>query len=337
MPTACAKMVKKFQSALVNTTMPSVFSHTLIAASLLYTCLTAQAEAPAFGKIKQFAQHNILGFTVNANHSILSAQISGQLLSAKPVGTPVTKNKAIAHIDCTQTRLQLRSKQNLLSQRENALKWATKEFNRLKKTASHTTQANLDTAAQKVEEAALQVQAEEIAIQDVQHDIKNCTIRAPFDGTITEKIAQNGSFLSIGSPIIKVLENRHLQIEVAIPIDLSNDFINASKHWIVRDNKTYPIQIIHILPLVDQSQYSQRFRLTVPAKTQLITGLRLPIYWQSSQSQLPAHYLQQHKDNYGIWVKDKNAENKHFLTLPTAKSGHDFAIDLDDSTLIYTN
>ena len=66
-------------------------------------------------------------------------------------------------------------------------------------------------------EARLKVQQEKIS--RIEDDLAEHTIRAPFDGRVTEEHSEVGQWVSMGDPIVEVVEvNKRNEIEIQIPV-----------------------------------------------------------------------------------------------------------------------
>ena len=326
------------QTNLYNKAKWSFMTIWIMSVALATFAASATAEQTIlFSEIKQYTQHKLLSKTVATNHSVLSSQISAQLKKIVALGTQIKKGQVLASLDCRAQRRNLKTQQNLLEQQNNALKWAQKALKRARKTVAHTAESILDSRLQEVEQIALQRDGIKINIQNAKQSVNDCSISAPFDGTVTEKIAQLGSFLNVGSPVVRLLETSKIQIEAAIPVDLIQSFKTASSYWIEMNGQKISISINHSLPIVQNDQYSQLFRLSVAVKdfnTGPIVGLSLPLHWKTSESSIPTQYLQQHNNTYGVWI-DKQG-SKAFVPLAEKQIGQRVQLDLPDDTRIYT-
>lgn len=68
--------------------------------------------------------------------------------------------------------------------------------------------------------ANAEVTAAQVAIARVDYDIKHAVIRAPFDGVITERMAQPGQFVQLGEAVARLLDDKALEIEADVPTEL---------------------------------------------------------------------------------------------------------------------
>lgn len=68
--------------------------------------------------------------------------------------------------------------------------------------------------------AIAQVAAAEASMARVEYDLRHAVIRAPFDGIITERMAQPGQFVRLGDPVAKLLDDSRLEIEADVPSEL---------------------------------------------------------------------------------------------------------------------
>lgn len=69
-------------------------------------------------------------------------------------------------------------------------------------------------------QATAHVGASQARIEQIDYQIENATIRAPFTGILIERMAQPGQFVSVGQAIAKLLDIEGLEIEADIPVEL---------------------------------------------------------------------------------------------------------------------
>ncbi len=183
---------------------------------------------------------------------------------------------------------------------------------------------DLATAENKVKNA-------EVALKEAQQNLKEATITAPFDGTITAIDAQVGDKIEVGS-FITIVDNSHPQIEFVIDeTDMSKLAMDATADvtFDAIENKTFTGKVI----LINPSLQSTNGYATVEGTIQLDLsgGEELPIDLQGLTASvniikgksedtmlIPVQALREiGEDEYGVYV----VEDGEKMTLKTVTVG----------------
>lgn len=140
-------------------------------------------------------------------------QAGGQII-ALPIeeGQSVGTGRLIAKLDDDQLKYQIEAAQVTLEGYQNDLK----RYENLVKGDA--------TPAVNLERTQLSIRATQAQLKQLQKQVANTTITAPFSGIITEKMVEKGSVVSVGSPIAKVTDISTLKLVVQIPEKAINQF-----------------------------------------------------------------------------------------------------------------
>lgn len=140
-------------------------------------------------------------------------QAGGQIISL-PIqeGQTVGAGRLIAKLDDDQLRYQVEAAQVTLEGYQNDLK----RYEVLVKGDA--------TPAINLERTQLSIRSTQAQIKQLQKQIANTTITAPFSGIVTEKLAEKGSVVSVGSPIAKITDIASLKLMVDVPEKAINQF-----------------------------------------------------------------------------------------------------------------
>lgn len=76
-----------------------------------------------------------------------------------------------------------------------------------------------DMLASQITEAQARLQQAEADLQLADIDLREAEIRAPFDGVITTKHIDAGAYLSVGAPVVTLVDDNNLEIEADVPSD----------------------------------------------------------------------------------------------------------------------
>jgi RND family efflux transporter MFP subunit len=65
--------------------------------------------------------------------------------------------------------------------------------------------------------AEAEIAAARAALEKARNDVDRAVVRAPYDGTIVERIAQPGERVSVGTALFSIVDLRHIEIPVTLP------------------------------------------------------------------------------------------------------------------------
>lgn len=135
----------------------------------------------------------------------VSSEIQGTVTSVQvELGQQVSKNKVIATIDDRTKRLNVNSTKIDLDKKQ-------KDYERYKNlfTGGTATEQELDNARVAYENAA-------IALEQAQKELSDATIASTSEGIITEKYIEKGTHVSIGSPIVSIVDISKLKVKLNV-------------------------------------------------------------------------------------------------------------------------
>ena len=126
-----------------------------------------------------------------------------------------------------------------------------------------TLQARLDNAQSQLDELLAgtrqeQIEAQQALIEQQDAKIANLDIeqeksilRAPFSGTIADRLADIGTVLDAGQPIFKIVENNQLEAHIGIPANAASALKIGDIFALNVEQKTYQARVTSVLPELD--------------------------------------------------------------------------------------
>ena len=178
--------------------------------------------------------YQIVGRVVALQSGVLSARIGGTVNRVSiSVGERVSKGSVIATLAAgrlvteRKRAIALLKRQNaVLRVQKAALKNAKREFKRMKSLlrSAAFSRARFEDLEGLVSEKTAQVLEKDAqvaeasaAIERIDIDIRDATIRAPFEGIILQKHVEVGTHVNAGAPIVTLINDRRLEIEIDVP------------------------------------------------------------------------------------------------------------------------
>jgi multidrug efflux system membrane fusion protein len=179
--------------------------------------VTAQVETLALTSLPVYAVYP--GTVVSEDRVDISSRLTGYLHALDVhEGQTVSKDQLLLTVDPTGVQAQIRRAQAELAAAEATLKNARANYNRYRNL--YQQQATTLEEYQQME-TAYQVatggyEAARAALADARTQIKYAEVRAPFDGLIVAKLADNGQLATPGTPLLVMEDPNHLQVRTSV-------------------------------------------------------------------------------------------------------------------------
>lgn len=210
----------------------------------------------------------------------LRAQVSGTLLDILVrEGTPVTAGQSLARIEATVLEDQARSAAAQQQSAEANAELATRNAERAVRLHAAGAMAERDLEAARSQAAAATAMAADAKARhaSARQQLAHATIRAPFAGVVSERRASAGDVLSVGTPVLTVVDPTRLELAAAVPAATLNTIRRGAR---VEFSVTgYPGRnfvgtIARVNPVVDPATRQVRTYVSVPnADRALASGL----------------------------------------------------------------
>lgn len=221
------------------------YARLLLSAVLCAAALPAAAQGrPALVGVDEVAvtavsqTFPVLGRMVARKSGIVATRVRGPVAELKvAVGDRVETGDVIALLDVSQLRWQreLRAaefaeKNAELETEQARLNMVNQELRRLDRLRTNKSAAfrvaqfddkTVEAAmiGSGVAEARARVKQAEADLELVEIDLENARIRAPYPGVITRLHTEAGAYLSVGDPVVAMLDDADLEIEADVPVD----------------------------------------------------------------------------------------------------------------------
>lgn len=217
----------------------------------------------------------------------LSAEQSGRLEWIKDIGTAVKKGDAIAKIDSREIEYQLSEQQSQKRQQQANTEYLRKQQKRQKALINNksTSRIEFDRTARDLSVAEEALNSLEIQIARTQMVIERSTIRAPFSGQVNLRMAQQGEYVSIGNPLIQLVDPSTLDINISAPLAVA-PFLNRGDHMVVKwNNQLQSLPIRTWSPAGEQSSRTFQVRLEA-SNLNLMSGSAVTVSLPKEQANL---------------------------------------------------
>ena len=230
---------------------------------------------------QQFTQTvPILGRLTARQSGNVASRISGAVAEIHAqIGDRVSAGQILVKIDTATLTLREKQARSQLAEAETRrttakaqLALATQEVKRLEglQGSAAVSQANYDDARQnrniaiaRVTEADANINSSQSSLDIAQLELGYAEIRAPFDGTITEKLTEVGSFLQTGQSVFRIISDQDLELEADVPAALLGGLAPGTPvQLILENNSRHSATVRAIIPEENPRTRTRRVRFT---------------------------------------------------------------------------
>ena len=164
------------------------------------------------------------GNVVSRMNAPISSEQTGQLLWVVEAGTQVDKGQVIATLDKRNLILQQARQAAEVRQYQADVEYLTKQKKRMStlNQKNNTALSELERITKDLAVAENEVMAMEVMVQQTQLAIEKSTVVAPFNGNVSARFAHVGELISIGQPLVQLVDTHNLDIQIAAPLAIAS-------------------------------------------------------------------------------------------------------------------
>lgn len=107
------------------------------------------------------------------------------------------------------------------------------------------------TRTEQIEAQRAVVAELDAAIADVDVDLRKSTLRAPFDGTIARRLADDGTVVQAGQPIFRLVEDQALEAWIGLPVHATGRLAKQSVQRVKISGRYFDATVAGRFPEVD--------------------------------------------------------------------------------------
>jgi RND family efflux transporter MFP subunit len=276
-----------------------------------------QLVSVEFAKTEQVSPTMWLpGNVISRQNSPISAELTGQLLWIEDVGKQVEKGQLIATIDNRHLKLQLARQQAQVKQYQANVQYLTKQQERLSMLSqkNNTSVSELERVVKDLAVANNEVIALEMQVKQTELDIEKSVVKAPFTGNISQCFAHVGELITLGRPLVQLVDTKHLDIKVSAPLAIAQ-YIQADVQVMVKwQDKLIELPVRTWSKAGDQASRTFDVRLAAD-DLNLISGsavtVSLPKHTSEEATMVPRDALVlREKETFVLTIDDENQAKK---------------------------
>jgi multidrug efflux pump subunit AcrA (membrane-fusion protein) len=171
-------------------------------------------------------------------------------------------------------------------------------------------------------------------IRQAQIDVQRCTVTAPFDAVVTERLAQVGGLASPGTPLLNLVQLDDLEVSAELRGSEANSLRQAQACYFDYAGTSHPLKLRQILPVIDERTRTQQARLRFTQES-VPAGAAGRLVWLGLANELAADYLVRRDGRLGIFLEQAGLARFHVLA--DAREGQPVHLQLAPETRLITD
>ena len=133
-------------------------------------------------------------------------------------------------------------------------------------------QSNLDellagTRSEQIEAQQASIEQLDANLANLRIDLEKSSLKAPFNGTISARQVDEGTVVSSGQSILRLVEDGPLEVRIGIPVAAANRLKQGSTLPVKIAQKIYQARVVSILPELDSSTRTLTVVLTLEPRS----------------------------------------------------------------------
>lgn len=294
----------------------------------------ATVRTATLGTLLQPVQSSAPAEVVQPEHSLLSARINSQVEQVHVrVGDRVERGDLLVSLDCRDNQLRQRQQQASHKGLEAQRALARQQLQRANKLLKQRNAPRELYDQRRAELSRLQAELDgsSARLAEAELAIERCEVRAPFTGLITERPASTGSYMAVGTGLVRLLRLDGLEVSAELSTPDVGALQQASAIWLDVDNLSYPLSLRTVLPRVDKRARTRTARLTF-SDTTALAGSSGRLRWRDHRQKLAARYRVWQNGVGGLMLWNDGIAQ--FYPLPDTVEGQPAFVDLPADTLV---
>jgi len=159
------------------------------------------------------------GNVISANNARLSTEVEGRLKWIAEVGDRVQKGNILVKLDDVFLQQEYQEELAIIESEKAKFTLNDKQVKRFQKLIqqNNVSEAMLDTAISERDISRNAILAAQARASQINERIQRSSIRAPFDGVVTEVLLEVGEWVKDGTNAVRLIDTEELEIVVRVP------------------------------------------------------------------------------------------------------------------------
>jgi RND family efflux transporter MFP subunit len=214
----------------------------------------------------------IPGSIVSRSDARIASVLAGRVIWVAEVGTRVGQGEPIARLDDTVMRLRLEDLRAQVAHARAQQQFNNSQLERFDRLAATQvlSASQLEDARAQREMATDDLTRVEAQMRQVQYDISQSVIRAPFPGVVTERFIQRGEYLQTGAATARLVDTGEIEARATAALSLAGS-VHPGQIVTVRDHGIEKSgRVRTVVPVGDDRSRQFEVRVTLPSPEFLV-------------------------------------------------------------------
>lgn len=209
---------------------------------------------------------------VSRQDARIAAEASGRLVRLAEIGDVVQRGEVLAQIDDTALRLAVEDAEAARGRLLARLDYVRSQQARLSQLAAQGTVSRSQAEEQGAELRMLEREREgaEVALRQARHRLALATVRAPFAGTVVERLAASGEYLAPGMPLLRLVDTAGVELQARAPVSLSSLLAVGDAVDVRQGGERLRGRVRAVVPVGDVASRQFELRVTLEGSAPLI-------------------------------------------------------------------
>ncbi|MDX1571589.1 MAG: efflux RND transporter periplasmic adaptor subunit [Xanthomonadales bacterium] len=208
---------------------------------------------------------DVNGSVVSLNDSRIATEVEGVLAWLADVGASVEAGEEIARIDPRLMNVAAARARANVSRLEADLAFREQQLKRARDLAAtrNASETLLDESLAQRDAARFELAEARAQLELAEGNLERTTIRAPFAGHVTQRLASVGEYVNVGEDVLRLVDTHRLEISLNAPIALT-EFVRPGASVQVRSGQRARSHAIRtVVPVGDAVSRMVEIRLRV--------------------------------------------------------------------------
>ena len=316
---------------------------TTIGIALCFSTAALAADAPPvnvktvkYKDIAFYPKHHTAAEVIARHDSKISAEIAAVVIDVNhDTGDRVSQGDTVIGLDCRTYELQLKQaravRDAVSAQHENAKKlFASAQKLQKQKNISQELYNQRDADASRLKAELLNARA---GIESARIAVDKCSIKAPYDGYVSERFISKGEHAQPGTPVFQMITSEQGRVEAHINSFEYESFLQGRDFRFMFNDTAYELTVDSILPVLDKTFRTHTARLAF-TDTPAPTGSHGSLTWRNAERAIPSSLVVIRNGQAGVLAA--NSDSASFIAIEAYVEGHPATIELDADIRIIT-
>ena len=280
-----------------------------------------------FEQVALHPQREAPATVVPHNEARLSAEVPGRVLRwTVDTGGTVRRGALLVELDATDHRLARDRAAAAVQASQARLMLAQQQLQRARELVDEGffSREALNARETEVQLVRTELASNRAQLASARNALAKTRITAPFDASVSERLAQTGEFVAAGTPLYVLTQTDAAEVSAQVVLaDVAS--LRASEQLaFVGSDGSVPLKLLRVASTVSQPARTVEVRLAPQAAA--VVGSAGQLRWRDPRQHLPAALLVQRERRLGVFVVE--AGKAKFVPLPDAQEGRAAPVSL---------